>query len=340
MPVQIGFQPFSPSQNKPVKSISRAVYDTNPPWHAVQNKLTVGVNSFPPVIPPPPFPAYYSSSSGYYLLKINITTQQLLLTNAATSYTTIRTYGTIVDTRSWTHVHDKDLDSNVYYTMGENTRALYKVVVAKGGTTLTNTLLLNYTGTATSVLGACYAPACMWSSTAGYGAFIIGGFSSASLHVLEFSSDKNSIRNTYTVTYTSEVYGTEVIPKAVTGWTNDYGVAYTRGSKQMSSWVVNMSTRSWTNRVDNSYSTTPAGTINGCGMIYYPIGKPIFTGDPDTSTHRVAFSNTGTALLYVFNITEGTNQINWVYLKTTAAFTSGLGVTPYHMSVNAYNSIS
>ena len=75
-------------------------------------------------------------------------------------------------------------------------------------------------------------------------------------------------------------------------------------------------------------------------MIYYPIGKPIFTSDPDTSTHRVAFSDTSSASLYVFTITEGTNQINWVYLKTVSSFSGGGGVTPYHMSVNAYNSVS
>lgn len=340
MPVQIGFQPFSPPQNKSVKSISRGTYTINPPWHTVQNRLTVGSTAVSSVTPQVNVPAYYTSSSGYYILKRGIDNQSLYLTDAATSYTIIRTYGTLLDSRVWTHVHDKDLDSNVYYTMGHNTRAFQKVVLTKGGTTITNTLLLNYTGATTFVIGGCYAPACMWGSTVGYGAFIIGGFNQSVLHVLEFSSDKNSITNTYIVDYVSEVYGTEVIPKAVTGWANDYGVAYTRGSKQMSSWVVNMSTRSWTNRVDNSYSSTPASTINGCGAIYYPIGKPIFNGDPDTSTHRVAFSNSSNGLLYVFTITEGTNQINWAYLKTTAAFTSGTGITPYHMSVNAYNSVS
>jgi hypothetical protein len=292
-----------------------------------------------PLPPASPFPAYYSSSSGFYMLQIRYDSQNLSLTTAQVGFTTIRTYGSIVDSRSWTVVHDKDLDSNVYYSMGESTRVLYRAVLTKGGTTITNTNLLNYTGATTSVLGACYAPICMWSSPVGYGAFIIGGFSQAVLHVLEFSATKNSIAFTYTVSYTSEVYGTEVIPKAVTGWANDYGVAYTRGSKQMSSWVVNMSTRSWTNRVDNSFSGTPAGSINGCGMIYYPIGKPIFTSDPDTSTHRVGFSDTSSAALYVFNITEGINQINWVYLKTVSGFSGGGGVTPYHMSVNAYNSV-
>lgn len=291
-----------------------------------------------PLPPPANFPAYYNSSSGFYMFQQSFSGTSLLLTTAATSYSTVRTYSSF--NGGWTIVHDKDLDSNVYYSMAESNRVLYKVVLTKGGTTITNTSLLNYTAATTSVLGACYAPACMWTTPAGFGAFIIGGFSQSVLHVLELAADKNSIPFTYTVTYTSEVYGTEVVPKAVTGWANDYGVAYTRSSKQMSSWVVNMSTRSWTNRVDNSYSGTPAGSINGCGIIYYPIGKPIFTGDPDTSTHRLAFSDTSSATLYVFNITEGTNQINWSYLKTTAAFTSASGPTPYHMSVNAYNSVS
>lgn len=291
-----------------------------------------------PLPPPSPFPAYYSSSSGFYMFQQSFSGTTLQLTTAATSYSSIRTYSSF--NGGWTIVHDKDLDSNVYYSMAESNRVLFKVVLTKGGTTITNTSLLNYTVASTSVLGACYAPACMWTSPVGYGAFIIGGFSQSVLHVLEFSADKNSIPFTYTVTYVSEVYGTELVPKAVTGWANDYGVAYTRSSKQMSSWVVNMSTRSWTNRVDNSYSGSPAGSINGCGMIYYPIGKPIFTGDPDTSTHRLAFSDTSSATLYVWTITEGTNQINWAYLKTTASFSGASGPTPYHMSVNAYNSVS
>ncbi len=293
-----------------------------------------------PLPPPADFPAYYNSSSGFYMYQSRYDNQTLQLTTAVVANTSIRNYSSIVDSRSWTVVHDKDLDSNVYYSMGESTRNLYRAVLTKGGTTITNTLLIFYSGGTSSVLGACYAPACMWTGSVGYGAFIIGGFAQSVVHVLEFSSNKLSIPFTYTVSYTSEVYGTEVIPRAVTGWANDYGAAYTRGSKQMSSWVVNMSTRSWTNRVDNSYSGTPAGSINGCGMIYYPIGKPIFNSDPDISTHRLAFSDTSSASLYVFTITEGSNQLNWTYLKTVSGFTGGGGVTPYHMSVNAYNSVS
>ena len=93
MPVQIGFQPFSPPQNKSVKSISRGTYTINPPWHTVQNRLTVGSTAVSSVTPQVNVPAYYTSSSGYYLFKLTHITQELLLTTADTSYTTIRSYG-------------------------------------------------------------------------------------------------------------------------------------------------------------------------------------------------------------------------------------------------------
>jgi hypothetical protein len=221
--------------------------------------------------------------------------------------------------------------------MPESTRILYRIVFAKGGTTLTQTSIYSYTGATTSVLGSCYAPSVMWTG-ASYGAFIIGGFSQAVVHVLEFNSTKTGIANTYTVPYTSEVYGTEIIPKQASGFSQHYGVAYTRGSKQMSSWTVNMDTRSWTNRTDNSYSGGVTGPSNGNGMIYYPIGKRIVDADPDTSTNRIAMNDTSSAKLYVWTVTEGTNRLNWTYLKTVNIAQNG--GYPYHLSTAAYNSIS
>lgn len=263
------------------------------------------------------------------------------LSTATTALSFIVSYGSI-NTGTWAIVHDKDLDSNVYYGMIESgsPKSLMRYVLQKGGPGITGTSINSYSGATTSVLGACYAPRVMWGSSVGYGAFIIGGFSQGVVHVLEFAADKLSITNSYTVTYTSEVYGTEVIPKAVSGFTNDYGVAYTRASKQMSSWVVDMATRSWTNRVDNSYSGTAAGSINGSSMIYYPIGKPIFTGDADITQHRVAFTDTASAAYYVFTITEGTNAIVWNYLKTVTFTNGASGMYVYSMSTASYNSVS
>lgn len=281
-------------------------------------------------------PAYYTSSSGFLMYQPGQSATSLQLKSAAniSTATVVRTYTGL--TAAWTYIHDKDLDSNIYYGMTEGTRVLRRYALAKGGTTVTTSTLTTYTGGTTSVLGASYAPACMWSGTA-YGAFIIGGFSQAVVHVLEFTSAK-TIGTTYTVAYTSEVYGTEMIPKAASGFANNFGVAYTRGSKQMSSWTVSMDTRSWTNRFDNSYTGGVNGPSNGAGMIYYPVGKPIFTGDPDTTTNRIAMNDTATARLYVWTITESGTRIVWTFLKQVNIADSG--GYPYHMSVAAYNSVS
>lgn len=286
-------------------------------------------------------PTYYTNSSGFYMLQPGYTNTTMMLSLANTSTTNIRTYSGFAS--AWSYIHDKDLDSNVYYGMsegGSSPKNLLRYILTKGGTTISTTNIHLYSGATTSVLGACYAPRVLWRSTAGHGAFIIGGFNQSVIHVLEFASDKNSIVNSYTVPYTSEVYGTEVVPREASGFTNDYGVAYTRGSKQMTSWTIDMSTRNWTNRFDNLYSSTPAGSINGSSMIYYPPGKPIFTGDPDTSANRLAFTDTSTQSLYVFTVTESSNILVWNYLKTVTFTGASGGLYPYSMSTTSYNSIS
>jgi hypothetical protein len=134
------------------------------------------------------------------------------------------------------------------------------------------------------------------------------------------------------------VYGTEVIPKDASGFTKDFGVAYTRGSRQMSSWTVNMATRTWSNRYDISYSNGVNGPSNGLGIIYYPIGKTIHSGDTQTTLNRIALNDTSTSKLYVWTITENGNQLAFTFLKTVNIATNG--GYPYHLSVAAYNAIS
>jgi hypothetical protein len=180
----------------------------------------------------------------------------------------------------------------------------------------------------------------MWTtSTPVTGAFIIGGFSQAVLHVLEFGTAK-TIYSTYTVAYTSEVYGTEVVPKAASGFSRDYGVAYTRGSRQMSSWTADMTSRSWTNRKDNTYTTGVNGPVNGDGMIFYPIGKEIIFNDAGTSTNRLAMNDTSSANLWTWTVTEhaGLSSLTWAYFSTIRIGENG--GYPYHMSCNVYNSIA
>ena len=283
-------------------------------------------------------PSYYTSSSGFLMYQpgYSVTTMNLKTAANISTATNIRTYTPF--NSAWTNIHDKDLDSNVWYNMPEGSRILYKYWLTKGGTTVSTNTLGTYTGATNSVLGACYAPAVMWGGATSYGAFIIGGFGQAVVHVLEFNATKSGWSFSYTVPYTSEVYGTEVVPKAASGFSSDFGVAYTRGSKQMSSWVANMATRSWTNRTDNSYTGGINGPSNGDGMIYYPIGKPIFTNDPDTSTNRIAMNDTSSARLYVWTITQSGNSLVWTFLKQVT-LPDGGGY-PYHMSVNTYNAIA
>jgi hypothetical protein len=283
-------------------------------------------------------PAYYTSSSGFLMYQPGYNTQNLQVKSAAniSTVTADRTYSNVTAANAWTIIHDKDLDSNVYYSMAQSSRVLSRIVLNKGLTTFTTSTLTTYTGISVQVLGACYAPACMWSNTA-YGAFVIGGFSSGNIGVLEFTSNK-VIGTTYTVAYTGEVYGTEMVPKAASGFANNYGLAYTRNTNQMSSWTVNMDTRTWSNRKDNTYTRGVNGPSNGCGMIYYPPNKPIFTNDPDTSANRIAMNDTSTALLYVWRITESGTDIVWTFLRTVPLANNG--GYPYHMSAAAYNSVS
>jgi len=283
-------------------------------------------------------PAYYTSTSGFWAYGTNYTAGiiQLKSANTISDITNIRQYNAITSP-GWTTIHDKDLDSNVYYTMNETSRVFYQIRLTKGGTTISQSTIFTYTPATTSVLGSCYAPQCMWT-TASYGAFIIGGFSQAVLHVIEFNAAKGC-NFSYTVPYTSEVYGTEVIPQAASGFTSNFAIAYTRASKQMSSWVVNMSTRSWTNRTDNSFTGGVNGPANGAGAIYYPPNKPIFTGDSATTTNRIGMTDTASGRMYVWTVTQSGGSLVWTYLSTITFPTSGAPY-PYSMSVNAYNSIS
>ena len=298
----------------------------------------------PRVAPAPSgnLPSYYTVNSGFLMYQpgYNSATLQLKTLANINTATVIRTYTGMVS-GAWTYIHDKDLDSNVWYGMAEGgtPKTLVRHVLAKGGTTVTSNAVGTYAGATTSVLGACYAPACMWTGTA-YGAFIIGGFNQSVIHVLPFTSSKG-LATPYTVPYTSEVYGTEMIPRQASGFNNHYGVAYTRTSKQMSSWTVVMDSNSsagWTNRKDNSYTGGTNGPANGDGMIYYPPGKQIVANDAATTSNRIAMNDTSTANLYVWTVTESGTQLNWTYLSTIAIANSG--GYPYHMSSNTYDSVS
>ncbi len=286
-------------------------------------------------------PAYYTSNSGFLLNQpgFNVTTAELKNSTNIGVNTVIRTYTGL--STGWNFVHDKDLDANVIYKMAESgtPKTLNKITLVKGGTSITTVSMGTYAGATSSVLGACYAPACMWSGT-GFGAFIIGGFGQGVLHVLELNQAKTAIGSTYTVSYPGggEIYGTEVIPRQASGFTQHFGIAYTRGSRTIASFTVNMDTRTWTNgTVIGTFSAGTTGPSNGLGMIYYPPGKPIFTGDADTALNRIGMTDTSSARIYVWTLAQSGNVLTPTYLKNVTLAQSG--GYPYHLSVAAYNSI-
>ena len=284
-------------------------------------------------------PAYYTSTSGYMLYyawqkPVNFKNSAYTSTN-----NNIRTYNTPLTANIWNIVHDKDKDTNIFYGMTEYDHKLYSLTFAKGGTSVIEQLLFTYSAATTSTLGACYAPICMGGPNGcTYGAFIIGGYAQNVIHVLEFNTTKSNIAYTYTVTYLPEVYGTEVIPKLASGFSQDFAVAYTRSNAVLSSFTVNLNTRSWTNRYDINFSPGSTGPSNGLGMIYYPPGKPIYSGDSDTSSNRVGLTDTSTAEIYVYKITESGNRLNFVWSRKVTMYS--IGSYPYQLSTNAYNSIA
>ena len=290
----------------------------------------------------PNLPAYYTSNSGFLLSYVAFSSSATLInsTNIATGSPAIRTYSSIYTSpRYWNISHDKDLDNNIFYGVGQTGGALIKMTFPKGGGTVTNFTLFTDSGIPSTIISTAYIPICMWTGT-GYGAVCIGGYQSNTIRVLPFNSTKTSIVGAYSVTWTGgEIYGVEVVPKAASGFNNNYGVAYSRNPKIMTSWTVNMDTNTWSNKAtDSTYVAGTTGPSNGDAMCYYPVGKQIFTGDPDTSTNRLAMSDSSTARLYVWTITESGTSIVWTYLKQVTVQANG--TNPYHLSTAAYNALS
>lgn len=292
----------------------------------------------------PNVPAYYTSNSGFLLSYVAFSANATLIaaSNIATGSPAIRTYSSIYTSpRYWNLSHDKDLDSNIYYGIGQTGGGLIRMTLPTGGGAVNNFTLYTDIGIPSIIISTAYIPVCMWTGT-GYGGICAAGFSSGNIRVLYFNAAKTSISSAYTISWsatpTPEIYGVEVVPKAVSGFNNNYGLAYSRNNKSMTSWTVNMDTNTWSNKAtDSTYVSATTGPSNGDAMCYYPIGKAIFTGDPDTSTHRIAMSDSSTARLYVWTITESGTSIVWTYLKQVTVQANG--TNPYHLSVAAYNAL-
>jgi hypothetical protein len=290
--------------------------------------------------PVAPLPSYYTTNSFYSMTQPTYltTTLNLQALSSIATVTYIRTY-TPMPSNVWTYIHDKDLDSNVWYSM-TTSGSMTRNTLAKGGTSVALSSLFTLSGTTAQFLGGCYAPACMGATSSFNGAFAIGGFTTSNIYVCPFTPIK-TIRSSYSVRFQNEVYGTEFIPKQASGFNNHYGVAYTRANRLIGSWTVSMDPNSagtWTNVRSTIYTSGTNGPVNGDGMIYYPPGKFQYIGDPYTAFNRIAMNDTSTARLYTWRITESGTSSIWTYLSTITV--AGNGQYPYHMSINTYNSVS
>jgi hypothetical protein len=290
---------------------------------------------------PSGLPTYYTINSYYAMVQPSYNTTNLNIQALSSIGTTtyIRTYSPMSAT-GWNYIHDKDLDSNVWYGMVAGTGVLSKNTLTKGGTTVTTSTIFTVSGSGAQFLGACYAPACMATSSNYYGAFVTGGYTTSNIYILPFTSLKTVV-SSYSVKFQNEVYGVEMIPKQASGFNNHYGVAYTRANHFIGSWTVSMSPNSagtWTNVVSTIYTAGTNGPSNGDGMIYYPPGKYMYIGDPYTAFNRIGMNDTSSARLYTYKITESGTSTVWTYLSTITIATAS--EYPYHMSINTYNSIS
>lgn len=149
---------------------------------------------------PAPLPSYYTTNSFYSMTQPTFTTTtlnlQALSSIATTTY--IRTY-TPMPSNVWTYIHDKDLDSNVWYAM-TTAGTISRNTLAKGTTSVTTSTLFTLSGTTAQFLGGCYAPACMGATSGFNGAFAIGGFTTSNIYVCPFTPIK-TIRSSYSVRF-------------------------------------------------------------------------------------------------------------------------------------------
>ena len=146
-------------------------------------------------------PSYYTTNSYYAMVQpsYNTTNLNLQLLSSIATTTYIRTYSPM-SASGWNYIHDKDLDSNVWYGMVSGTGVLSKNTLTKGGTTVTTSTIFTVSGSGAQFLGACYSPACMGTSSNFYGAFVTGGYTTSNIYILPFTSLKTVV-SSYSVKF-------------------------------------------------------------------------------------------------------------------------------------------
>ncbi len=292
---------------------------------------------------------YYTSSSGYYMMGQN--TSQSLRVADLSGAAIIRSYTGITNIAR-TFTHDKDLNSNIYYTLniGSISASLYRNVVPKGGTAVTQTIVGSSFTIADGSLygGQCYVTNAINPSSFGGLLFASGSGVNSYIYGIYFNSSKG-IQLTYTVMgqpRTNPPYysylAVDVVPKLYSGFVNNhiiylYGDRSTIGFLGNNTLVFNGSTNyPNTNFFQYTIGTNgPAVTYN---MIYYPPNKPIFNGDNIALTaNRVVIFDNNSTNAYEWQIVENGTSLTWTFLRKLV--TANNANYPYSMSTGAYNSI-
>lgn len=298
----------------------------------------VGFNSNMGYVTIGPITSYYTSYSSNILVSGNTASNVDLrsFSNISTNIN-IKTYTGLMSNLP-NLIHDKDLDSNVYYGMNAVSKDLYKFILTKGGTSISYSNIYTMTSSPVSITakGGAYAPSFMGTSN---GAILIAGNNRHVIHVLELNTDKNGVSYEYSIAY-SNATGVEVLPKEITGFSNDYLVACTPTNTTITSWKADFATRTFTNRTDSPIvpGKFPQTALS---IIYFPVGKPMFLNDTNTSNHRIGLSDATGNSMTNFQVTQATNSLTFTWINNINVYGPGgvKGEYPYPLTVQAYNSL-
>jgi hypothetical protein len=278
-------------------------------------------------------PQYYTNRSGFQLVHSQYSTSAEVrsLNNVSVPYSIV-TYSNL-PANVWNLAHDED-DDTIFYAVPEDTRTIHKLEFTSNNT-VSGTVVGRVATATSNVISSCYVPSALGAAG---GALLTAGFTQGLIHVSEFDSEKRSIAYSYSVPYLNEVYGVEVIPKIATNYTLDFVVSTTREGSNLTSWVVDFNTRNWTSQCNVKFTPGSNGPLNGGAIIYFPTNKHITAGDPHTTTHRIALTDSSSfSNLYVWNMAQSGSNLAFTYLKTVRVrpIRNFTGAYPYHLSTNS-----
>lgn len=304
---------------------------------------------------------YYTSSSGYYMA--TKASGAISLSIADLSGTSvIRTYSGITNI-SRTFVHDKDLNSNIYYTIfssgtGTVSERVYKNVVPKGGTAVTQTLFatLYLVSDASTLGGKCYVTNAVNPSSFGGLLSASGAGINSRIYSVYLNSNKTDVSSANVFMngprggppYYTYV-GVDVVPKLYSGFVNNH-IIYMYGNLSTVLFIGNNTIlfNSDGNK-SNIYNISTTIGVNApavtYSIIYYPPNKPIFTGDNiSLNMNRVVIFDNNSPTAYEWQIEESGSSLTWTFLRKLVTgiptLPANRNVYPYSMSTEAYQSIA